>query len=260
MARMAQSIPANAMEQFEHAAQLMRGAQRIVALTGAGISRPSGIPDFRSTGGLWANGDAELVTLSGFEQNPQRFIRWFGPLLEAIAHAQPNPAHTALAALERAGRLAAVITQNIDSLHRAAGSREVFELHGHLRGASCVACGHQAPAAPILARMRRGHVTRCQCGGPFKPDVVLFDEPLPPGLYWLAHRAAQTCDALLVAGTSLEVAPACDLPAVARRAGAAVIIVNQAPTHFDLHAEAVLHADVATALPALASHVLDHAL
>jgi NAD-dependent deacetylase len=257
MARMAQPTTSNTMDQFERAAELLRGTRRIVALTGAGVSHPSGIPDFRSATGLWAtSGAAEIASLGGYEQHPQRFINWFGPLLEAIERARPNPAHMALAALERAGRLAAVITQNIDGLHRAAGSREIFELHGHLRSASCVTCGHQVPAAPILARMRRANVPRCHCGGLFKPDVVLFGELLPPGLFWLAHRAVQTCDALLVAGTSLEVAPACDLPTIARRAGAAVVIVNQDPTDYDAHAQAVLRADVAEALPALAGRLL----
>ncbi|HWQ13410.1 MAG TPA: NAD-dependent deacylase [Roseiflexaceae bacterium] len=240
-------------ETLERAAEILRAAPRIVALTGAGLSRPSGIPDFRSQEGLWSHHDpSEVASLGSFRADPRRFFAWFLPLLNAMESAAPNPAHHALAALERASRLRAVITQNIDSLHRRAGSREVLELHGHLRSATCVECGHQVPAAPVIRLMRLSQLPRCHCGGLLKPDIILFDELLPRGLYWLARRAAETCDALVVAGTSLEVFPACELPALARRAGAKVVIVNQSPTHFDAYADAVLRADVAEALPALA--------
>jgi NAD-dependent deacetylase len=237
---------------IERAAEILRASRRVVALTGAGISRPSGIPDFRGAAGLWSSHEpAEVASLASFQRDPQRFFDWFRPLLETIDAAGPNPAHCALAALEQAGRLSAVITQNIDSLHRRAGSREVFELHGHLRSATCIACEHQVPAAPVLRAIRRRRLPLCQCGGLLKPDVVLFDELLPRGIYWLARRAAETCDALIVAGTSLEVYPAAELPAVARRHGARVIIVNQSATDFDPYADAVVRADLASALPAL---------
>ena len=245
------------LQQIERAGEILRGAQRVVALTGAGISRPSGIPDFRSATGLWSRQDpSEVASLGGFQRNPRRFIEWFLPLLDTMQRALPNPAHHALAALERRGRLGAVITQNVDSLHRRAGSKEVFELHGHLRTAPCVECGHHVPAEPIIRLMRLGQVPRCSCGGLLKPDIVLFDEMLPRGLYWLARRAAETCDALIVAGTSLAVSPVSDIPALARRNGAQVIIVNRDETHFDPYADVVLHADIATALPALADRAI----
>jgi NAD-dependent deacetylase len=237
---------------IERAAEILSEARRVVALTGAGISRPSGIPDFRSEGGLWQLDDPQAVaSLRGFQADPRRFYAWFRPLLDTIMAARPNPAHIALAQLERGGLLKAVITQNIDGLHQRAGLREVYELHGHMRSATCVTCERQAPARPLLDRARRGEVPRCSCGGAFKPDVVLFDELLPRGLYWLALRELETCDTLIVAGTSLEVAPVCDLPLIALKRGARLIVVNQGATYLDSRADVALREDVALALPAI---------
>jgi NAD-dependent deacetylase len=234
------------------AAELMRGAGRVVALTGAGFSRPSGIPDFRSQGGLWTRDNPlEVASLAGFRADPRRFYSWVRPLMDTIAAALPNPAHLELARLERAGRLTAVITQNIDGLHQQAGSREVYELHGHIRSLTCLECEHQAPAGPLIEQVRRGTIPRCACGGLFKPDVVLFDELLPRGLFWLAQRAIETCDLVLVAGTALEVAPVCELPLAALRRGARLIIVNESATYLDERADVVLREDVAEALPAI---------
>jgi NAD-dependent deacetylase len=240
------------MQAIERAANVLRSSRRAVALTGAGISRPSGIPDFRSAGGLWTLDDPMAVaSLCGFRADPHRFYNWFRPLLETIAGARPNPAHQALAALERSGKLSAVITQNIDGLHQQAGSRAVYELHGHMRSATCVDCDRQAPAQPLLERARRGALPSCECGGIFKPDVILFDELLPRGLYWLALHALENCDALIVAGTALEVAPVCEMPLIACERGARLIIVNQGETYLDDRADVVLHEDVAEALPAI---------
>jgi NAD-dependent deacetylase len=237
------------------AAEILHGAQRIVALTGAGISRPSGIPDFRSAGGLWTRDDPLAVaSLAGFEANPRRFYDWVQPLIYTIGAAQPNPAHAALAQLERDDQLTAVITQNIDGLHQRAGSRQVYELHGHIRSATCLSCDCQAPAQPLLEQVRRGKIPRCECGGLFKPDVVLFDEALPRGLFWLAQRAIEACDALIIAGTALEVAPVCELPLAALRHGARLIIVNQSETYLDDRADVVLHENVAEALPAIVDY------
>jgi len=235
---------------IECAAQMMRAARRIVALTGAGISRPSGIPDFRSAGGLWTHDDPMAVaSLAGFRTDPSKFYGWVRPLIDTIEAALPNPAHLALAQLEREARLTAVITQNIDGLHQRAGSREIYELHGHMRSATCLECEHQVPTRPLIEQVRRGEIPRCACGGLFKPDVVLFDELLPRGLFWLAQRALEQCDAVLVAGTSLEVAPVCELPLVALRRGARLIIINQSETYLDDRADVVLREDVAEALP-----------
>jgi NAD-dependent deacetylase len=234
------------------AAELLHHARRIVALTGAGISRPSGIPDFRSDSGLWrADDPMEIASLRGFRANPQRFFRWMRPLLDTIGVAQPNPAHQALAQLELCCKHVAVVTQNIDGLHQRAGSHEVLELHGHLRSAVCLECEQQVPATAVLPRVRKGAVPRCSCGGLLKPNVVLFDELLPRGIYWLAERAARTCDVMVIAGTALEVAPACELPLTALDHGGKLIIINQGCTYLDAHADVVLHEDVAQALPAM---------
>ena len=236
------------------AAEILQEARRIVALTGAGFSRPSGIPDFRSQDGLWTHDDPMAVaSLAGFRADPRKFYSWVRPLIDTIEVALPNPAHLELARLERAGRLTAVITQNIDGLHQRAGSRQVYELHGHMRTATCLDCEHQAPARPLLDQVRRGKIPRCACGGLFKPDVVLFDEMLPRGLFWLAQRAIEQSDVVLVAGTALEVAPVCELPLAALRRGARLIVVNQGETYLDDRADVVLREDVAEALPEIAN-------
>ncbi len=237
---------------YDRARELIGNAQRIVALTGAGVSCPSGIPDFRSPDGLWAGIDPfAIATLQSFRSNPQRFYAWLADLIDPILNAQPNPAHRALAELEQAGRLTAILTQNIDGLHQRAGSRRVFELHGHVRSATCLECGRQIPGAALLREIRRRRVRPCSCGGLFKPDVVLFDEALPHGLLWLAREAVATCDLLIVTGTALEVAPVCDLPMLALHNNARLLIINLSPTYLDAQADLVVHADVAEALPAV---------
>lgn len=243
------------------ACRLVDGAQRIVALTGAGISTPSGIPDFRSPQtGLWEQNDPMVVACrTTFERTPERFYNWFRPLLELIVRAQPNPAHVALAQLEQAGRLTAVVTQNIDGLHQAAGSHVVYELHGNLRSATCLNCERTVPAQPLLPQAIAGTVPRCSCGGLLKPAIVLFGDELPLGLFWLAEKAIDECDLLIVAGSSLEVEPVCLLPRKAlRRAGrdrARILVVNYTPTWLDEYADIVLTADVAEILPQLAQAV-----
>jgi NAD-dependent deacetylase len=237
------------------AAEILHGARRVVALTGAGISRPSGIPDFRSEGGLWTRDDPMVVaSLAGFRADPRRFYSWVQPLIDTIRVALPNPAHLALAQIEREGRLTAVITQNIDGLHQRAGSHQVYELHGHIRSATCLDCEHQVPGQSLIEPVRHGKIPRCLCGGLFKPDIVLFDELLPRGLFWLAQRAIEHCDVVLVAGTALEVAPVCELPLAGLRRGARLIIVNQSETYLDDRADVVLHEDVAEALPEIVNY------
>lgn len=232
------------------AAEILRSARRAVVLTGAGISTPSGIPDFRSGSGLWLRDDPiEVASLRAFREQPARFYAWFRPMLEILVRAQPNPAHAALAALERNGILRAVVTQNIDSLHQRAGSREVFELHGHVRSATCLQCGQQMPSAPLLKQALQGKAPHCRCGGVMKPDVVLFEEDPPRGIYWLALHALERADAVIVAGTSLEVYPASDMPLAALKHGAPLIIVNKSETYLDERAAVVLREDVAVAFP-----------
>jgi len=242
------------------AADALRGARRAVALTGAGISTPSGIPDFRSAGsGLWERYDPMAVaSLTSFRYDPEGFFRFLRPLARHILAALPNAAHVALARLEHAGRLRAVITQNIDQLHQRAGSRQVVEVHGSIRRATCIACYREVDAAPyLLAFVERGLVPRCEaCGGVLKPNVVLFGEQLPRQAYDAAAARCREADVVLVAGSSLEVTPASLLPRLALDGGARLIIVNREPTYLDDRADVVLRDDLVEALPAVAAEVL----
>lgn len=240
-------------QQIQDAAHLLRPARSGVAFTGAGISTPSGIPDFRSPhSGLWANADPLAVaSIFTFRHNPQAFYNWIYPIAEITTHALPNPAHQALAALESQGRLKAVITQNIDMLHTRAGSQTIYELHGHLREATCVNCFKVFPAEPIIRKfLEDRQVPYCpHCGGVIKPNVILFGEQLPAQTLLAAQDAARKCDLMIVIGSSLEVAPASEIPMLALRRGAKLIIVNLEPTHLDPMAAVVIHADAAEILP-----------
>ncbi len=243
------------------AVRLLVNSRRAVALTGAGISTPSGIPDFRSpSSGLWSRVNPMVVASTwGFRANPQAFYEWIAPLAEQMLTALPNPAHLALAELEGLGKLHAVITQNIDSLHQRAGSQRVLELHGHARQAVCVRCQHEVPADQVLEQWRiTQQVPRCpECGGVLKPAVVLFGDLLPRDVWRAAENEARHCDVMLIAGSSLEVAPASDLPLMAYHAGARLILINYQPTPLDHLMEVALYADVAEVLPAIAAGVRD---
>ncbi len=250
-------------DKLSFAADLLRKAKYAVALTGAGISTPSGIPDFRSPGtGLWEQVRPMLVaSIWAFRLRPHAFYDWMRPLAHTILKAKPNAAHRALADLEAASRLKAVITQNIDGLHQAAGSQQVFELHGHTRTATCLDCGRTVDTGPLIEEFLAGKVPRCRaCDGLLKPDVVLLGELLPANIFFAAQMECEQCDLLLVAGSSLEVVPAAELPLVALETGADLIIVNLHPTPFDSRARVVIRCNVATALPAIAEKVLGGAL
>lgn len=233
-------------------AELVLSSTHTVALTGAGHSTPSGIPDFRSPeSGLWSKADPMAVaSIWAFRQNPQAFFDWVRPLAKMLLEAEPNPAHRALADLERMGLLKTVITQNIDNLHQRAGSKHVLEVHGHLREATCIRCYTVVPAqARIKQFIEDGQPPRCTCGGVLKPNVILFGEMLPAGVMAEAERESKACELMIVAGSSLEVAPAGDLPMVAKQHGASLVIVNYERTLADRHADVVIHDDVATVLP-----------
>lgn len=242
-------------EKIAQAAQILSSARSAVALTGAGISRPSGIPDFRSASGLWAKENPlEVASLRMFHTDPQRFYNWLRPLLRVSIEAKPNPAHLVMAELEHRQILKAVVTQNIDGLHQQAGSYTVYELHGHMRSAVCLACGKGVSTDPLIQQVLDGVTPTCPCGGIYKPDIVLFDEFLPVDEFQHAQAAIDTCDVLLIAGTSLEVYPVADLPLRALKHGARLIIVNLTETYVDNYADVVLNVDVAAALPAIFEH------
>lgn len=241
------------------AAHLIEQAQHIVAFTGAGISTPSGIPDYRSpSSGLWENVDPVAVaSIFGFRQNPKAFYDWVRPLTRLTVEANPNAAHIALAELENRGKLKAVITQNIDMLHTRAGSKTVHELHGHMRESTCIHCFTVYPGEPILEKfLRDGEVPLCEkCGGVLKPNVILYGEQLPIRELQAAKSAARECDLMIIAGTSLEVAPASDLPVIAQRTGARLIIINFEETPLDRAAEVIIQGDVAEVLPAIVAQL-----
>jgi NAD-dependent deacetylase len=246
---------------ISRAIDLLNDARHVVVLTGAGISTPSGIPDYRSPqSGLWEQGPdmMDVASIYAFRHNPRAFFDWLGPLLRVIRAAQPNPAHVALAQLEAAGRVQALVTQNIDLLHSRAGSTNVYEVHGHLREVVCLACHFVAPAEPYLeAFLADGQMPCCRrCRHVLKPNVTLFGELLPHRTMKAAQMHACAADLCLVVGSSLEVAPAGDLPALTRSHGGRLIIVNYSETHMDSAADVVIHADVAQVLPALAEPFL----
>jgi NAD-dependent deacetylase len=236
-------------------AGLISSAGSVVALTGAGISVPSGIPDFRTPQtGLWANVDPmEVAHISVWRRDPGTFWGFYGQRFSVLDGKQPNGAHRALAELERRGALDAVVTQNIDGLHAAAGTSDPIEVHGSVATASCLADGASYPLAEVRRRLEAdpGGIPRCDCGRPLKPDVVLFGELLPEADIQRAYELAGRADLLLCVGSSLEVWPVAELPSVTLQAGGAVAIVTIGPTPYDHRAAIKLSGDVVTELEAV---------
>lgn len=243
------------MTAAEELAALIRASGSVVALTGAGISVPSGIPDFRSPGtGLWENvNPMEVAHIDVFRRDPERFWSFYGERFQSLEDKRPNAAHRALAALERAGLLDAVITQNIDRLHAQAGTRELIEVHGSIAQSSCLSCQAQYPLDEVKARQRaddRG-VPRCDCGAALKPGVVLFGEYLPADALAHAERLALGADLMLCLGSSLEVYPVAGLPRLTLEAGGAIAILTKGPTALDGAAAIRLDGDIVDELDAV---------
>ena len=219
---------AGGSDPVRQAARLLAGRRNAVALTGAGISVESGIPSFRGAQGMWGKYDPmEYATLHAFMQSPRKVWEMLSEMVSVCGGAAPNTAHAGLSDLEKMGIVRAVITQNVDGLHQAAGSRRVIEYHGNLDELICVYCWRRYPTRD---RWTPGAVPRCDCGEILKPNVVLFGEPIP----WLAQEQAEeearACGVLLVIGTSAQVSPACDIPRIAKESGAAVVEINPEPT------------------------------
>ncbi len=234
----------------------LRDAARVVVFTGAGVSAESGIPTFRdSLTGLWARFDPQrLATEAGFRADPALVWRWYAQRRAAVMNAQPNAAHAAIAAFEASRRRVDVVTQNVDGLHRRAGSGSVLELHGDITRVKCLeGCGApEAIAAAFDWRCDPREPPPCpRCGAPLRPDVVWFGELLPEAVLADAQAAAAACDAMLVVGTSALVYPAAELPALARRAGARLVVVDPHETAIDDIADARVHLPAAVALPPL---------
>lgn len=239
----------------------LAAAGRMVALTGAGVSVESGIPDFRSPGGLWEVFDPmEYATLGCFLEDPDKAWELYRALGRVIAGKEPNPAHRALADLEARGLLAGIITQNIDGLHQAAGSRTVLEIHGEHANLQCLSCGGLEPFRQV--HLEPGPAPRCvRCAAAMKPNVVLFDEAVRE--LDAIERLLAGCDVLLVAGTSAEVYPASALPWSVLRRGGSVIEFNVAPTRLTMSGlgpgGALVEGPVGVTLPAVAARVLQSA-
>ena len=246
------------MATAEALASLLRERGPAVALTGAGMSTDSGIPDFRSAGGLWEGVDPyEVASIDAFRRDPLRVWRWYGERVGMLASAVPNAGHLALAELERDGHVRTVATQNIDALHTRAGSADVVELHGSIRRFDCLACGAVETLDAVLAQLAESPAPTCEeCGAILKPGVVMFGELLPEDAIDAAFAAAESCDLLLAAGSSLEVHPVAGLLEVAKSSGAAVAILNRDPTPYDRIADVVDRRALGESLPALADAVL----
>ena len=229
-------------DQFDSVARMIEAAGKVVALTGAGISVESGIPDFRSPGGLWTRYDPMVyATFESFIHDPSRFWEMAAELNPLLDNAKPNAAHEALAELERLGRCEAVITQNIDHLHQRAGSTDVIELHGTYRTGVCLQCRRKHTFEEIRENAAAGAVPACNgCGSAVKPDVVLFGEPLNAPILQRAIELATSCDVMLMIGSSLEVFPAASLPTYAHRNGAALVFINDSCTAYDEIANVII--------------------
>ena len=229
-------------------AELIRANQPCVVLTGAGVSTESGIPDFRGASGIWARYDPyEVASIEAFHRDPVRVWEFYAHRLDVLADAAPNPAHVALAELESRGLVQAVITQNVDRLHTAAGSRDVIEVHGSIAAAVCLACGRREERVRELLPL-----PRClDCAAVLKPGVVMFGELLPVEAIDRATVLAQSAALLLVVGTSLEVWPVAGLPDETLAHGGKLAIVNREATPYDARAELVIHASAGGVLSGL---------
>ncbi|MGE0609245.1 MAG: NAD-dependent deacetylase [Pirellulales bacterium] len=243
---------------LQRVAELLLASRRVVAFSGAGISTESGIPDFRSPGGVWTK--YRTVYYQEFLESADARLEYWRQKAEAhrdFAAARPNLGHAVLARWEASGRLQAVITQNIDGLHQEAGNRTVLELHGTAREIACVECGQRSPADPLVQQfLATGEPPLClACGGFMKHATVSFGQILPPDVMYEATRLAKQADLFLALGSSLVVEPAASLPRLAQRHGGKLIIINRDATPQDDLAEVVLHCGIGTALTAIDAHL-----
>jgi NAD-dependent deacetylase len=223
------------LDAIRELAALLRERQPVVVLTGAGISTDSGIPDFRSASGIWAQYDPmEYATIRAFRRDPVKVWEFYALRFSVLTQAEPNAGHRALAELESRGLIEAIVTQNIDGLHQRAGSRKVLEVHGSIRTASCLECGERVSLEEVVASLRDRAAPPCpRCGAILKPDVVMFGELLPVAALERGVELAREAGVLLAVGSSLEVYPVAGLPEETVAAGGVLAIVNRGPTPFD---------------------------
>jgi len=239
------------------AAEYIISSQYAIALTGAGISTESGIPDFRGQNGLWRRINPYYATYTYFIEDPEGFWKLYLTFVRSFREAEPNPAHIGLARLEKLNLLKVIITQNIDGLHQKAGSRNVIELHGNLRTISCTRCGYKYTYDEVFSIIEESSLPpRCKvCNGILKPDVVLFGEPLPYTEISKAYEEASKADLILVLGSSLTVYPAAYIPETVKMHGGKVIIINMEPTEKDHIAEILINAKVGEVVPRLVESI-----
>ncbi len=242
-------------DKIEIAGEIIASAKHAVVFTGAGVSAESGVPTFRGKNGLWTRYDPEEVaSITGFRRNPKAFWSFSKELL-LKKKAEPNPAHYAIAELEKMDIVKAVITQNVDMLHQKAGSKNVYELHGSMEKVDCLDCGKTYRWDEIEPMLERDDV-RCECGSPYlKPRVVLFGEQLPQDVLNSAIEESKRCDVFIVVGSSLVVYPAANLPFYAKNNGAKLIIVNAERTHADDYFDVVIHGKAGEVMPRIVSAV-----
>jgi len=232
----------------DRVADLIVNAKKVVVFTGAGISTESGIPDFRSPGGIWDRFDPDDFTYQKFVTDPEARRKQWQMLGEGglTSKVEPNPAHCAIAELDRLGKLDCVITQNVDNLHQRGGvpDNKVFELHGNMQWAVCLSCGQRYPFEQIKVRLDEGEaIPDCEaCGGILKPDAVLFGESLPEKVLTEATHRSSSCDLFIVVGSSLVVYPAAFMPVYAFESGAKLVIINLSPTPMDQQAAVLVRA------------------
>jgi len=244
---------------IHHAADMLLNSKQAIVLTGAGVSTESGIPDFRGKGGIWEKYKPEIYgNIQAFLKNPAKFWELAQKIAPNLFKAKPNPGHIALAELEKMDLIKAIITQNVDELHQKAGSILVYEVHGNINRFNCLGCKASYTKDQIMRKLKKEKKTgpSCDfCSAPLKPSVVLFGEGLPTFEIHMSKDLAQKADVMLIAGSSLTVAPVCDLPLYTLREGGKLIIVNDQPTDLDDRAEIVIHHKTGTILPLIVEEI-----
>lgn len=245
----------------DRVAELIVNAKKVVVFTGAGVSTESGMPDFRSPGGIWERFDPEDFTYQKLMHSPESRKKWWQIFKERelTTEAEPNQAHLAIAELDKLGKLDCVITQNVDTLHCKAGLAEdkVFELHGNIRWVVCLSCGKRYPSEQIRARLNEGEeIPECEsCHGILKPEIVLFGEMLPDKVFEEAARRSSSADLFVVIGSTLIVYPAADMPIYALESGAKLVIINLSPTPMDDQATVLIRAKAGEVMPKVIQRV-----
>ncbi len=246
-------------KKIQQAAELLANSKSAIALTGAGISTESGIPDFRGEGGIWEKYKVEIYgNIQAFIKDPTKFWEMAEKIAPTLFKAKPNRGHIALAELEKMNIIKGVITQNIDELHQKAGSILVYEVHGNINRFDCFGCGASYTKDQVLRKLKKEkhYPPQCDvCSAPLKPSVTLFGESLPKFEIYQSQALSQKADVMLIAGSSLEVAPVCDLPLYTLRDKGKLIIVNDQPTHLDARAEVVIQHKTGIILPLIVEQV-----